>query len=276
MSVEAEDISSILRNDSAPVEKTTDVEAEPSSAAPETEETKGPARGADGKFTKATEGEAKAEPEAAKVAEKQPEKEPPKAEKGQISALLAERGKRQQTEAELEKARARIAELEGGKEKPDFYTDPEKAVSELVNQRLTPIRQRFFDQSIKAASGAHEDFEAAAQHFSELIDKDPSLHARWMESEDPGEFAYEVGSNTPEFRKVQVTKHQEQLSALGEENTSLKARVAALEAQLAEAEKSKLESLPTNLNGRPTGQARATESDSDDIKSIARFGRRNN
>lgn len=194
--------------------------------------------------------------------------EPPKAEKGQISALLAERSKRQTAEERARALEARIAELEKGgkKDDADFWTDPEKAIADRVQKALTPYQQRLFNASIKAAEKSHEDWEQAAENFAALLDKDPTLQARWREAEDPGEFVYEMGSNTAEFRSKREEKWKSDLSAKD-------ARIAELEARLAEAEKSKtqLSDVPESLNRQPSGSQPARADESSDLSKIVRF-----
>ncbi len=245
-------------------------EAEPAKAEPTGEvaktETAPPAestreRDETGKF-KAKEPEVKVEPE--KV-EAKPEV---KAEKGQMSALLAERGKRQEAERALQEMRERIAALEAGKtEKADIFTDPEKAVGELVAKQVAPLRERFFNQSIKAAEKSHaEDWEQVATAFADMAEKDATLWERLRSAEDPGEFIYETGSNTPEFRQQQARKAQEMVSAKD-------AEIATLKAQLEELKKSqaKLAEVPESLNRQPSGAIPSRNDDEYSINNIVRF-----
>lgn len=189
-----------------------------------------------------------------------------KAEKGQISALLAERGKRQSAEAELQALRAKVAELEGKPSETDIFTDPDKAIAERVNKQLAPIRQRFFDQSVKTAAAAHSDFEDVAKSFGEMLDADPTLHARWLESEDPGEFIYTVGSTTPQFREKQTSQYREQLSAKDSEIASLNARLKELEGS-----RKALSEVPESLNKQPSGAVPVRNDADYDINNIVRF-----
>jgi hypothetical protein len=203
--------------------------------------------------------EAEAKPEVDAKVETKPE---PKAEKptGQLAALLAERAKRQELEA-------RLAKLEqGNTEKPDFFTDPEKAARDLVQKEIAPLKQRYFQRSITDAQKAHgEDFEAAAENFSQLIEANPVLREQWLKEDDPGEFIYLVGSNTPEFRQAREAKTQETLTAKDAQIATLTAEIEAMKkAQGAR------DSVPESLNRQPSGSVPARQDD-DDISSIVRF-----
>lgn len=180
---------------------------------------------------------------------------------GQLAALMAERAKRQ----ELER---RLAALEKGQpqaEKPDIFTDPERAVAELVNQQTGPIRERFFKQSINTAAKSYEDFDAAAENFSAMMEANPSLIQQLRSEEDPGEFIYRVGSNTPEFREAQAAKTREQLSAKDTEIAALKAQIETL-TKTSQAKND----VPESLNRQPSGAIPDRDSDTD-IKNIVRF-----
>jgi hypothetical protein len=195
--------------------------------------------------------------------EKAPDKVPAKPEEkptGQLAALMAERAKRQELERKL-------AALEkGGTEPHDFFTDPDKAVKELVAQQVAPIRQKFFERSLRDAEKEHDDFDAAAENFSRLLDQHPALRERWLAEDDPGEFVYLVGSNTPEFRAARESKYRDEMSAKD-------AKIAALEAEIASvknAQKAR-EEVPESLNRQPSGAVPRRDGDSEDINQIVRF-----
>jgi hypothetical protein len=267
-----QDIGSIVRFQSgASSNAETKVEpSEPAKVEPTGESAAPPAaeRDESGRFKSKEEPkvEAKAEPEVKPEAkaEAKPEVKPePQSEKpsGLLAALKAEREKRQQAEQ-------RLASLEGGAkaDTSDFYEDPNKAVEERVNKLVAPIREKFFTQSMQAASKAHDDFEAAAEHFAKLLDIDPTLGQRWMQDEDPGEFIYRIGSDTPAHREAQAAKVKEQLSAKDTEIADLKAKLAAFEGA-----KKAAEDVPESLNRQPSGAVPARESDKTDIHNIVRF-----
>jgi hypothetical protein len=257
-----QDIGSIVRfqGSSEPVVETqkveTQVESKGEEAAPPAAE-----RDESGRFKGKEEQKVEVKPEPEAKVEAKPEVKEAEKPTGTLAALMAERAKRQAAEQ-------RVAELEakGQADKPDFYADPDKAVDERVTKLVAPIREKFFKQSLKAASDAHEDFEAAAEHFNSLVESDPSLAKQWLEDEDPGEFIYRVGSNTPAHREAQAAKVKEQLSAKD-------ARIAELEAKLAvtEGAKKAADEVPESLNRQPSGPVPARDSDRADINNIVRF-----
>jgi hypothetical protein len=203
-----------------------------------------------------------AEPAKAEAPEAKPVEKPAEKPSGQLAALLAERAKRQQLEQEL-------AQLRQGQatEKPDIFTDPEKVVQSLVEQKLAPVKQRFFQMSMQAATGKYgQEFEAAAEQFSELADANPALITQLREADDPGEFVYLVGSNTPSFRKAQADKLQQTVSAKDAEIAALKAELEA-----AKAAQAARNAVPDSLNRQPSGAVPARDTDIEDARSIVRF-----
>lgn len=266
MSVEAEDISSILRNEDAPVEtrvETTDVKAEPSSAAPETKETKEQSRGQDGKFTKA-------EPETKVEAKPEVKAEPRQTTAADVPAIIEERRKRQELQKQLDALRAQSPE-----KVPSVLDDEEAAFNARNSQLDSQWRDRFYRQSVKIARLTHNsDYSEAETAFMDAAERDPRLYDGLRNAEDPGEYIYSIGLQIKELADVggDFGQYRAKLTAghaaaLAEKD----ARIQALEAQLADANKTKLETLPTSLNGKPTG-SRASEDDGDDLKSITRFG----
>lgn len=243
--------------ESAPAPEAT-VEAAPAAAATTAAEVEQPRQERDehGKFKAA---ESAKTPEAA---QQQGQPEPAKAEKGQMSALLAERAKRQELErkyAELERR------LQGQpQEERDIFTDPAGVVQEHVSKAVAPFRQLMFNQSVQLAEGKHQDFAEAVQHFLALTEENPQLRDNWLNSDDPGEFAYVVGSSTPQYRESFAKRYTDQVSAKD-------AEIATLKAQIADLQKSQLNAVPASLNRQPSGAVPARESNELDIREIARF-----
>ncbi len=184
---------------------------------------------------------------------------PVEQKKDSVSALIAMRQR-------LQAAENRVRELEAGKtEKPDIFTEPEKAVQELVAQQVAPIKAKFFTRSVQDAEKAHDDFGAAYSNFEKLMDANPALLLELREAEDPGEFIYLVGSNTPEHREAMAAKHRETVSAKDAEIAALKAENEALKkSQTARSD------VPESLNRQPSGAIPDRDSDSD-ISKIVRF-----
>jgi hypothetical protein len=187
----------------------------------------------------------------------------------ELAAIIDERRKRQAVEQELAELKSKAAP-----EKPDFFADPEKAVEVRVNEIVAPIREKFFKQSITAAASAHSDFEQAAEAFAAMVDKDPSLHSQWLASDDPGEFIYQRGTNTPEHREKLTSTLQSQLAEKEALIAEKEARIAALMAELEGKSKAQTElaAVPKSLNNVASGAApSAADTADDDITSIVRF-----
>jgi hypothetical protein len=217
--------------------------------------------------------EVKGEPEAEVETEAKeaapPAAEPAKAEEkkplspADVAAIIDERRKRQAAEQ-------RVRELESKaepQEKPDFWTDPEKVVTERVESAVKPIKERFFKMSVESAAAKHSDFNDAVEAFDKLIEANPTLRREWMESEDPGEFIYQVATNTPEHREKALTSLKEELASRDQ-------RLAALEAELKALKDSKtqLSEVPKSLNKVASGNPSIEETDDEDTKDIVRFG----
>jgi hypothetical protein len=238
------------------------VEAAPAAAATTAVEVEQPRQERDesGKFKAANTEPAKAPEQAA---QQQVQPEPAKVERGQMAALMAERAKRQQAEqraAELERR------LQGGQpqEEPDIFTDPGRVVQEHVNKAVAPFRQVMFNQSVALAESQYPDFSEAAQHFLALTEQNPQLRENWLNSDNPGEFAYRVGASTPEFRQAFAKRYTDQVSAKD-------AEIATLKAQLADLQKAQLNAVPESLNRQPSGAVPARESNDLNVNEIVRF-----
>lgn len=205
-----------------------------------------------------------------KEPEKKQESQPAAAQSGQMAALLAERARRQQAEADRQKLEAELQRLRsGGTEQPataDFYANPEQAVDERVARHLAPFRQTFISQSIELASRSHEDFDDAIKHLMEAADQNPELQSMLVNHENPGEFAYFIGSTTPAFRQSFAQKHTQRLGEKDAEIATLKARIAELESG-----QKAVAALPESLNRQPSGSVPARDSNDMDIRNIVRF-----
>lgn len=273
MSASEESLSDILRNPEPPVVTPTDVkpaepaEAAPSAAEPETAEAKASrARDESGKFTKA---DPKAEPA------KEPVKETTPAD---VPAILAERRKRQAVEQELAALRAQSQTKPTPP--PSVFENEDAAIRARVDEAVRPLKERFFNQSIRAAQATYKgDFDAAYQSFSEASEKDPRMIAALQESDDPGEYIYMhgmfhkelagVNGNLIEYRKQVVGDMEGKLTAKDTQISALQAEIDALKkAQI------DLEGIPRSLNNASSGAApKAGSDDDDDLKGIVKFGR---
>jgi hypothetical protein len=131
-------------------------------------------------------------PQAAPVA---PPSQPEMTEKERayLRAAQDERHKRQELEAEL--AKLRQPQQQPGEQPKGFWDDPEGAIAkaredirgELLNVRLSTAEQ--------LARSKYQDFDQNIERFAKILDQTPGLHAQWLASPDPAEFAYKIGKN---------------------------------------------------------------------------------
>lgn len=277
MSASEESLSEIVQNrfvspqaapakDVKPAEKS--AEAAPSAAAeaPADVEAKARARDEAGKFTKA---EPKEEP-----AKEAPAKETTPAD---VPAILAERRRRQAVEQEL--AALRAQSQTNPAPPPSVFENEDAAIRARVDEAVRPLKERFFNQSIRAAQAIYKgDFDAAYKSFAEASEKDPRMIQALQESEDPGEYIYMhgmfhkelagVNGNLIEYRKQVVGDMEGKLSERDKTIASLQAEIATLKQSQQD-----LDNVPRSLNSTSSGAApKAGTEDPEDIKSIARFG----
>ncbi len=264
-----DDINSIVmfngKAESAPAPEAT-VEAAPAAAATTAAEVEQSTQERDehGRFKPAEPAKAPAQVEQkAEPVQSTQQAQPAKVEEGRMSALLAERAKRQQAEQRLAELERR---LQSGQpqEEPDIFTDPARVVQQHVQQAVAPFRQVMFNQSVQLAESQYPDFSEAAQHFLALTERNPQLKDAWLNSEDPGEFAYHWGTSTPEYRQAFAKRYTDQVSAKDTEIATLKAEIANLK-------NSQLNAVPESLNRQPSGAVPAREGNDLDIRNIVRF-----
>lgn len=125
----------------------------------------------------------------------EPKQEFTERERAFLKAAEEERRKRQ----ELEK---RIAESKPKEEPKAFWDDPEghlKKFEENFEKRAVNIK---LDTAEAIARSRHPDFDEKVAVFAELLQTSPGLHAQWMQSVDPAEFAYRTGKQTLEIREA--------------------------------------------------------------------------
>lgn len=264
MSDEQESLSSIMsgasafapKEPSAAPSQVTDVIATPSVAADDKP------RDETGKFAAKVETPVVVEPAKVEAKVEKPEPMVP------LSALLAERAKRREPEA---KEPAKVS----------IFDDEDAGVSQRVDEQVRPLKERLFEMSMETYRERHEDFDKVAESFTEAAEKDPRLWEAMRNSANPGKYIYQVGKQIHELAVAggDVVKYGELKSA--EARTALeaeKARVTALEAQLADLKKQmdNLQALPSSLNRSSSSPNPASVVDEDDasIKTIARFGNR--
>src|ERR1044071_2227754 len=196
-----------------------------------------------GKFVKETKGEVKEE---VKESKKEEKKEPPKQdftdkERALLAALQDERRKRQ----ELEKRTQEIKKPE----KP-FWEAPEdhfKAQEELHKSWEQKQQERETVMTLRVAEmmarREHPDFDEKVEYFGQMVATIPGLYQQWLQSPDPGEFAYKTAK---EHKDLQEAGNIDNLKAKLEKEIRLK-----LESELKEKEKKlreEREALPGTLS----------------------------
>jgi len=152
------------------------------------------ARDEGGRFAKE---EAKEEPKVEVKEEPKPQQEMSEKERGFLAAMQEERRKRQ----ELER---RVAELSNvqrpQEEKKTFWDDPEGHLTKFQQQILQQQMAGKLQTSEAIARSRYKDFDESVQVFAEVLQSTPGLHAQWLQSPDPAEFAYRLGKHTREVR----------------------------------------------------------------------------
>lgn len=210
---------------------------------------------------------AKVEPAVETKVEAEPKAEKPRDESGKfkkaepmvpLSALLAERAKRQQEPEPEPKAKTSV------------FEDEDKGISERLEEHTAPLRQTLFEMSVELARGRHTDFDEVAEAFAKAAESDPRLWQSMRTAGNPASYIYTVGSQIKELSDVggDFVKYREKITG------ELKAENAALKAQLDALTKAKteLDSVPRSLNQLQSGASpKATDADPEDIRSIVRF-----
>jgi len=214
MAYEQQSLDGILNDDAPPPPAEEPEKKEPETKEPAAKEPAAKAereRAEDGKFKAKEEApaekpkaevapEAKAEP-AAKAAPQKQELDP------QVKAFLAaaqdERRKRQDLERQLAEIRQQLPKREE-EAKKTFWDDPEghfKSVEQRIQQREVALTLKVSEQ---IARSKYQDFDANIEVFGEILrtPAGPGIHAQWLASQDPAEFAYRMGKQTKELREV--------------------------------------------------------------------------
>lgn len=173
-------------------------------------------------------------------------------------ALHAERTKRQALEQELQQLRSQQPP-----QKPtSVLEDEDKAFTERLSKATQPLMERFFKLSVKTARQGREDYEEVAAAFQEAAGNDPKLWEQFRASDDPGEYVYSVGKQIKELGDVggDILKYGEKKRSEGAaEADALKARIKALEAEIAKSKESaeRQDKIPQSLNGEQSATTRS-------------------
>jgi hypothetical protein len=172
-----------------------------------------------------------------------------------LAALLSERKRRQEAEAELLKLRE-------GQPKTDFFADPAKATTEHVREAVSPLQQELLDLKVQLQRMKRPDFDEVMMIVLEKAQSDPLLKHQVDSAPDPLEFIYTEGKRLKELADVggDITKYREK--AVAEERakfSELETRYKALQAEI-EALKSshdKRARVPQSLSDEQSATASA-------------------
>lgn len=157
-----------------------EVEEVAETAVPEGEET--------GEIEAVEEAAPEAEPEVAEQPEPEATPAPEKSETVPLAAMVAERKKRQQLEAQLR-------ELQEQQPKPDFYADPEKYLKDTLSQHTLRM-------SAAMVEAQHPDFKEKLAVFLEEAAGNPLLQAELESHPHPALYAYQQAQRIEEFRQL--------------------------------------------------------------------------
>lgn len=164
--------------------------------------------------------EAKA-PESAPPAE-QPKKDthPQESQTAPISAVLAERDKRQEAERKAKEYEGKLRAYEEKQTKrPDLFEDPDgwvKSVEESATKRITEAENkqtvRFLGLSEQLARSRYTDYDEKLDVFGKLIQQEPTLRDRMLTAPDPAEYVYRTAKQYQELQGIEsVDKLRERI-----------------------------------------------------------------
>lgn len=183
-----------------------------------------------------------------------------------LSALLAERAKRQSAPAAPEP-------------KVSIFENEDEGVASRVNEHLTPVKEQVFNLSLELAKAKHADFDDMAKAFVDAAERDPRLWDAMKSSPNPAMYTYQVGRQIRELSDVNgdIVKYGEkktaevrsELEKERAERAAMAAEVATLKKQIAD-----LQALPSSLNSQssaPNPRA-VVDEDETDIRQLVRFG----
>jgi hypothetical protein len=173
--------------------------------------------------------EVKAEPKKEEFTEK---------ERAFLRGLEEERKKRQELERQLQ-----ALQKPEKKEEKTFWDDPEGKLNAHTQQVQQIALQTKLQTSEVIARSRHADFDEKIQVFAQILEQTPGLHAQWLSSPDPAEFAYRAGSARAELTAAgDMEKWREQVRT--EERKKIEAEFKAKQDEL---EKQRKE-LPSSLS----------------------------
>lgn len=221
-------------------------------------ETNTPARDEAGRFApKAEEPKVEAKPELSKA---------------DVAAIIDERRKRQGLEREL----AQLRQQQPQKPKTDIFENPDVAINERLQERLSPLENTIFNLQVELAKSKMPDFDDAAKAFFTHAQNDPVLMHQADTAPDQFAFIYREGKRLQELGDVggDIVKYREKVTAAAlAEVAKRDEQIKTLTAQMEALQKShaELAAVPRSLNKVTTSTPSATDADPEDINQIVRF-----
>lgn len=219
--------------------------------------------------------ETKAEPardEAGRFAPKaeQPAEEKPSLTKADVAAIIDERRKRQDLERKLAQYEQQP------KPKTDIFENPDVAISERLQERLSPLEETVFQLRLELAKTKMPDFDDAALAFFQVAQNDPVLRHQADTAPDQFQFIYREGKRLKELGDVggDIMKYREKVTAqeraeIGKRDEQIKTLTAEIEAL--KKSHAELAAVPRSLNQVTTSSPKTTDADPEDINQIVRF-----
>lgn len=182
------------------------------------------------------------------VTEEEPQKdEPPSSKESKevpLVALLDERDKRKQLQAEIEELRK--AQEKEEQKSVDFWENPQAALDQIESkyeEKVESLKQEYLAtrlaDSITSASYRHKDYDQYREAFAKAAEQNNALVDQALQSGDPGEYIYNTG------------RQFAQLDSAGGDIDSLREQIRQeLMAEMAhkdESKKQKLAAVPTPI-----------------------------
>jgi hypothetical protein len=261
---EVESLSSILGDTPfstgepvAPAPDPTPPVAEPNVEAPVAETTSTPTRDESGRFAKVEEPKVEAKPELTKA---------------DVAAIIDERRKRQELQRELDQ----LKQQQPQKPKTDIFADPDAAIAERLQERLTPLENTIFQLQTELAKSKMPDFDDAAKAFFTHAQNDPILMHQADTAPDLFAFIYREGNRLKELGDVggDIVKYKEKVTAESRAEIAKRdEQIATLSKQIETLTKAQAElaAVPRSLNQLGTSVPKSTDADPEDINQLVRF-----
>lgn len=140
-------------------------------------------------------------------------KEPEPEESWTKKAVLDERRKRQELQAQLDALQQQQTQPQQP-EKPDWYDDPDKAAqaqAQTFEQRLT---QQKFELTQDMMKSAHPDYDEMESRFVDLARENPQLIVQMQQSANPARFAYDTAKKAEQLDQLNnVDEYKAKLEA---------------------------------------------------------------